>query len=207
MTSIDVCNLALAYLGNTRMIQSFSDRSTESDLCRQFYDMVRRGILKSYPWNFAVVITTLEKAIDLVDSVEKNATDYHYEYVYELPIDSLRVLGVLLDGDEDSITNKFAIRTQINDGTPIKRIVTDLEDAQAQYISDIQDVELMPDEFIDALALGLAARLAMPLSSSGAMSQAIGQQYQGALANAKNLCALEGREKPATLDRYSNSRT
>ena len=54
MNSIDVCNLALAYIGNTQSIASMAEQTKGAILCGRFYNLTREQLLKAFPWNFAV---------------------------------------------------------------------------------------------------------------------------------------------------------
>ena len=193
MNSIEICNLALAYIGNTRSIASMAEQSKEAILCSRFYNMTRETMLKSYPWNFAV------KSLALTFTTE---TEDKFGFVYEYPEDCLRVLQVGSDDDPAD----FAIRAIDDDGTITRRIVCDLESAKAFYIADSQDTDAMPAEFVDALALALAVRLAGPMASDGRIVQSVQQQYQYAMMLAKQICAMEQKRPPITEQKYNNAR-
>ena len=195
MNSIEVMNLALASLGNTRTISSVGDQSTEATLCGRFYDMVRQSLLKLYPWGFATVMTDLTVTTETHDK---------YEYVYEYPEDCLRVLSVYVPGDTTSAD--YVVYSVDGDVQKVRRIATDVEDARISYVYDVQDCDTMPAEFVDALALSLASRLALPLASDGRMAQAIGQQATIAIDTAKRMCALEQKTELVTTNKYSQAR-
>lgn len=197
MINTDICNLALSYLGNTREIATMSEKTTEAILCNRFYDITRQSLLKMFPWNFAVK----QAALVLVE----DETDNTYTYVYEKPSDCLRVLKVMSTKDCWMETNNYNV-VYGNPGVIIQRIVCDLSDAMVSYIVDVQDTEAMPAEFIDAFALMLATRIAMPLSSSGALTQAVQQQAQIALDTAKRMCAVERNQPLVKVNRYLDAR-
>lgn len=190
MNSIDICNLALAYIGNTRSIASMAEQSKEAILCSRFYNLTREQLLKSFPWSFAV------KTVDLTVTTE---TDEKYGYVYEYPEDCLRVLRVGEDADH-------VMRTLDNDGTLIRRIACDVENASARYICDAQDADGYSAEFADLLALALAFRLAGPMVADARMTQSVQQQYQYALAVAKQLNAVEQKQPMVKENKYSDAR-
>lgn len=195
MNSIDISNLALASLGNTRAITSMAEQSTEAILCGRFYDVVRQSLLKLYPWGFAILIDDLTVTTDTHDV---------YDYVYEYPENCLRILSVNAVGDTSSADySVYAVQGDIG---MIRRIATDIEDARITYIYDVQDCDTMPAEFVDALSLLLASRLALPLASDGRMAQAISQQAAIAIDTAKRMCALEQKEPPKTENKYMNAR-
>jgi hypothetical protein len=205
MTSIDVCNLALSYLGNTREISSMAEQSTEAILCNRFYNISRESLLKMYPWNFAVKDAALTRASSIVDGETVYETNNSFQYVYGYPDDCLRVLKVMSANDGNEIVNDYNI-CYASVSLDMKRIACDISEAQAQYIVDIQDVTAMPSEFIDALSLMLATRLALPLTSSGQMAQAIQQQSSIAVDTAKRMCALERNQPLIKTNRYLDAR-
>lgn len=197
MTSIDICNLALSYLGNTRSIASMSEQSTEAILCNRFYNIARESLLKIFPWNFAV-------KQDSLTAVDETTNGFAYVYVY--PEDCLRVLKVMSANEgNNTIVNDYNV-CYAHDSVDVKRVVCDISEAQASYIVDIQDVAAMPSEFIDAVALVLASRVAFPLTSSATMAQAVNQQASMAIDTAKRMCALERNQPIIKTNRYLDAR-
>lgn len=53
MTDVEICNLALAHLGEAP-ISSLSDDTTAGRACNQLYLITRDAVLRSHRWNFAV---------------------------------------------------------------------------------------------------------------------------------------------------------
>ena len=54
MNSTDICNMALAYIGQGR-IASIEEESEEAIQCSMFYDHLRRKLLSEHRWGFAEV--------------------------------------------------------------------------------------------------------------------------------------------------------
>lgn len=52
MNSTDICNMALAYIGQGR-IASIEEESEEAIQCGIFYDHLRRKLLSEHRWGFA----------------------------------------------------------------------------------------------------------------------------------------------------------
>ena len=52
MNSTDICNMALAYIGQGR-IASLEEKGEEAVQCKLFYNHLRRKLLSEYRWNFA----------------------------------------------------------------------------------------------------------------------------------------------------------
>jgi hypothetical protein len=53
LTDVDVCNLALAHLGDTRISSISSPANLEERVCAQWYDIARKSTLREHPWNWA----------------------------------------------------------------------------------------------------------------------------------------------------------
>lgn len=196
MNQIDICNMALAYIGNTRTISSLAEQTKESILCSRFYNVTRQELLQDFPWNFAT------KTVDLTVTTD---TDDRFEYVYEYPEDCLRVVRVGQEDDGEEL-NDYSIRTIDDNGDITKRIACDLEDARCQYIFDVQDMDNVPPVFFRALALSLATELSMPMSAAPQITQSVYQQARLAIDKAKRMCALESRIPLKKENRYSSAR-
>lgn len=78
-SSVDICNLALAYLGQ-EPIMTLDDESKASRLCKQFYDSCRHSMLRLAPWSFALKRTVLAQEADTG--------------LFRIPVDCLRVVEV-----------------------------------------------------------------------------------------------------------------
>ena len=86
--AVDICNSALIKLGAGR-ITSLSDDSKAGKLCNEQYDKIRKQLLRSHPWNFAIRRKALTKTA--------NTPAYKYSSEFLLPTDCLRVLETNLD--------------------------------------------------------------------------------------------------------------
>ena len=197
MTSIDICNLALSYLGNTRQITSTIEKSTEAKLCNRFYDITRQTLLELYPWSFAVKEAFL--------TIVANETHNTYTYVYESPDDCIRILKIMAENDGDMIINNF-IPCNGSDGVDLKRIACDVPNAKVSYIADIQDIAIMPKSFTKAFAYALADEMVVPLSANAQLAQVIQQKSSLALDTAKKMCALEQKQPLVKINKYMDAR-
>ena len=61
MNSTDICNMALAYIGQGR-IASIEEESEEAIQCSMFYDHLRRKLLSEHRWGFAENALSSEKS-------------------------------------------------------------------------------------------------------------------------------------------------
>ncbi|MEY8773816.1 hypothetical protein AB9K30_02345 [Klebsiella pneumoniae] len=51
---INICNIALARIGNSRTINSLTEKTKEAYTCNLFYESMRDAVLADNDWNFAM---------------------------------------------------------------------------------------------------------------------------------------------------------
>lgn len=108
-SELEIVNAALIRAGATPLA-SFTDPADMGRNCRALYDSLRRAKVEDYPWRFAL------RQADLAQ-LSNNGSAYalEYDYVYSLPNDYLRALGVYdraqyeIFGDE-LYTNASSVR-------------------------------------------------------------------------------------------------
>lgn len=172
---VEICNLALAYLGDDATIASIDppEGSAQAEHCQRFYEIARNSLLEMQDWNFA---TRRISGALLTYEFEQ------WEYAYQYPSDAQRIIAVLDPNatsdyavpnnkyqDPDFNNNfyafrdtaqQFAIESQ-TDGTRI--ILTNQEDALIRYQALVTDPTKFSANFTEALAWSLASKLAGPL--------------------------------------------
>jgi hypothetical protein len=169
MTDIQICNLALARLGDSR-ITALTDATAQAQYCSLFYTQTVEELQAEYDWQFC------RKQIDLGNSTTAPFSGYNVEY--SLPSDFLRVLrfgGV--DASEnfgvwEIVANK--ITTNISSQNQIVAVL--------DYIAAVTDPAKFPALFVELLTIKLAGLLAMPLTGSkdlfGQMAEIFGATMQ-----------------------------
>ena len=153
-SEIDICNLALAHLGDTATIASISppEGSAQAEPCARFYPVARDTLLESHNWKFATRRATLA----LLD-----ADAFNWTYAYAEPAGALRVVSIL-PGTAMSTDEGEQFETMGDDeGNAL--VLTDLEDATALYTVRVTDTTKFSPLFVDALSRLLAAYLAGPV--------------------------------------------
>ncbi len=201
MTDVQICNIALARLGSTLRIASLTDGTVQADQCSLVYETLRDQILADFPWTFATRYGAL--------TVKSTEIHPFYAYVYEMPADALRVLRVFAPDAAKTTREPFAVFNYYDAGPPIidaKRIATDIEDAQAEFIIRITDPTIFTPGFIDALAWRLAAALAFPLKVNAKDIPLLEAEYQRALGRAQTSDANHGVTEAAKSTRYQDAR-
>lgn len=181
---VEICNTALAHLGNDNQISSISppDGSTEAGYCARFFPMARREMIEMSRWAFATKRVTLAQ-------ITNNDTSGRWEFAYATP-------GDLLLGDR--IPTRGSLRTILfeleNEPFGILRdplidepnaqyyregntIYTNEPNATLIYRTDVVDTTKYPAVFTSALGYLLASYLAGPLIRGAEGAQAA-QRYR-----------------------------
>ena len=200
MNEVDICNLALNFLGKG-IIKSLSENTELARTCKLHYDRYRRILLKDYSWEFAERTMKLEPVEDFGDNVKG------WDYVYRYPDDCLQVLKIY-DGDDhrkDDKREKFFVQT-VDYRLGTKVICCNLENAYMDYVSNEEDCNYFSEEFVEALAHYLAYGMAQALTGSEAKAQTELQYMQNALYQAKLRTAREREHEPSVPHKYFDGR-
>nr|DAM13941.1 MAG TPA: tail tubular protein [Caudoviricetes sp.] len=200
MNEVDICNLALNFLGKG-IIKSLSENTELARTCKLHYDRYRRILLKDYSWEFAERTMKLETVEDFGDNVKG------WDYVYRYPDDCLQVLKIY-DGDDrrkDDKREKFFVQT-VDYRLGTKVICCNLENAYMDYVSNEEDCNYFSEEFVEALAHYLAYGMAQALTGSEAKAQTELQYMQNALYQAKLRTAREREHEPSVPHKYFDGR-
>ena len=159
-TEVDICNIALSYLGDRATVSSIDppEGSAQADHCARFYPIARNQILAEHSWAFATRRAKLAK-VSVAPLKTKNA--------FALPSDCVRVVSVHdTAAPDDRYVENFTIESQ--NGFTV--ITCDSDEIFIKYISLNTSAAVFPPMFVDALAHLLASKLAGPLipGTSGA---------------------------------------
>lgn len=186
---IDICNMALGYVGSqtisTLVIDSITDPSSKKSikLCNLYFDIALEEILTRYRWHFA-----LKRATPSLDSA---TPDFEWQYQFHKPIDCLRVIRLTHRDQEFKVEGDL--------------ILANSNSIQIQYIKKIVNFGEMDSYCVDAVAHSLAMKVAVALR--GTEGAALVQTLDGLLetrviAQAKKAHALE--ENTADFQKIQN---
>lgn len=153
LSVIDICNLALAKLGEAPLLLLDPNGCPASRLCYLHYHPTRREVLVVNRWDFATTVATLH-------GNPPDATGYH-NLVHTLPTDCLRVLEVNSPG--------WTLRG--------RSIFCPAATVRLRYIADVEDTTLFDPLFAEALATRLACKLCVPLTGSTTARQLLTEEY------------------------------
>lgn len=176
---VDICNLALAHLGDNATIASIDppEGSAQAEHCQRFYPIARDTLLEMHSWSFS---TKRAYAAQVTNSWPM------WLYAYAMPSDASEIIAVLPPEAKDDysthftpqtypdfytnysptvaagqyVPQKFAIETA-SDGSEI--ILTNQEQAVFRYHARITDPTKFSPLFTMTLSWHLASMLAGPV--------------------------------------------
>lgn len=182
-SKVEIVNLALSSLGAKSTITDLdSDASVESRQASLHYEQALKKALTASYWSFA---TTWGTSALLSASPPKDWT-----YMYALPANCLRVLGVVNAAGRVKKPKPFQ-RASYN-GQIV--LLTDTESPVWRYVFFNEDATTYSPEFVDVVAAALAARLAMPLTRKRELAKEAAAAYKTAVAIASAADANENNQ-------------
>lgn len=150
-TALDICNLALAKLGEAPINAITPFGKPAQRLCYKLYHPTRREVLCANRWKFATHTKNL-----------KFETEFNGEYGYSLPLDCLRVW--------EPSPSDCSIRG--------RALFCSEPEITLVYTADDEAVEQFDPAFIDAFATALAAKICMPLTFSVLAAGKLDNEYK-----------------------------
>ena len=148
MTDVQICNLALARLGDAR-ITTLAEATAQAQYCTLFYTQTVAELQAEFDWQFC------RKQVNLTTATTPLGG---YAFQYALPADYIRSFR-LANIDESENFGQWEILgayLQTNFASPVT----------LDYIANITDTSKYPAIFTELLAVKLAGVLAMPLTGS-----------------------------------------
>ena len=153
VTAIEIANLALGQLG-AGPITSFTDKTVEARLARQYYPLVRDTVLEDHNWTFAI-----KRVGPLTPLSDKPA--FQFEYAFPLPSDCLRVVLATWD-KKQNYTRPQNLIFQVENNA----IMTNMQPVYVKYIYRVASTLSFSPAFVDALTTRLAAEMALALTNN-----------------------------------------
>lgn len=142
-------------------------------MARDFYDEARRDLLSMHTWNFAIKRSQL--------TASSTSPTYGWDYAFPLPGDFIRLIAANPVDDDDSLID-YRLEFQSSDD---RVIVTNSSTMYIRYVFDLQDVNIMPPEFRDLLALRLTRDFALALQKTVSNAEYGDLAFRRKLARAK----------------------
>ncbi len=183
-TEVDIYNLAIAQLGEQSSIGDRDEASREAELCRLFYDSVRRKVLSAAPWSFA----KKSRRLTLISSAEDTWDDAQPEpewfYAYQRPVDMVY----------PRFTSQYG-RFILGNVGDAPAIMSNDSGVIFTYTFDAKNVALWDPWFTDAVYFALAAHIARPLTGK--------RDLTSDLLNLANQHIMLAREAEGNADNQS----
>lgn len=171
VSKVSICNRALAKIGDEISILSLDDASKQARYCKMLFPETRDMVLRSYPWRFAL------KRYALAPMAEKPL--FGFSNQFSLPLDCLRVWKT-----EHDISYQIEGRS----------VLADVDMFCFVGIRKIEDPSYFDPMFVEAFALKLASELALPLTASVSLKEALLKEYQNFVQQAKTASSMEGQQ-------------
>lgn len=170
MTDVEICNLALASIGEATQITSLSDGSTRANQCLLELQAAVDDLLSETDWQWCT------KRVEIAAS--GTTPDFGFSYQYNLPNDFVRLVKFF------SNIHTFKIE---RDSSSNLVLLTDASGPLAMVYVYRANVSQMHPKMHQALRFLLASRLANSIAGNDNLSQIMEGKYRRALARAKGV--------------------
>lgn len=171
-SDVQICSNALLLLGD-ETIASFEEETKRATLCANLWPTVRDAVLRSHPWNCAMVRVAL--------APDSDTPAFDWAYQFSLPGDCLRVWTV---GREDD----YPIEWQV-EGT---KLMCDDAVAYVRYIKRLDDAAYYDSLLIAGMTSAMAKALAYPVTKSMSTVEAMAKLHEMDMRRARTVDGQEG---------------
>jgi len=195
-SEVEVANSALILLGAGR-INALTEDSKEARIMKEELPKMRDEVMRSHPWNFA---------IDTIQLAEiSTVPETSFSKQYQIPSKVLRVLRVHDGTVEDT---HYHLNTVANFPWQRKkdRIHTDLGPAFADVIERVTAVASWDANFVEVVAMRLAAQTAYAITQSNTVTKQMFESYGIFLRLARSYDGQEGSTQQITASEFFNVR-
>ena len=174
VTKFTIATQALLKVGGTP-ITTFDGTDRQSVVVSNMYEDTKKSLLYYTFWNFATEKTQLAK-------LSESIADASYDYVYQLPGDTVRVKGIFdISGNNSS---DFSVEKS--------RIFSNMNPMYVEYIQE-KDESDFPPFFVEVLIAKLAFEICEAVTGVGTLQDRLAKDYERKLQVAKT---VDGQENP-----------
>lgn len=185
ISKVKIGNMALSKLGITNQIEDFGEDTAEADQVELWYDYSRLQTLEGYNWSFA------RKRRTLATASEDPPDDWAYRYAYPSDCVKLRLIWNPTGRTNDLVPFDTELNT-----AGVKTILTDMEEAQAIYTKDVENVALFSPHFVEVLNTALAYHMAFALTGKYKVQEGLYNDFNRLINLAPALDSYERVEDP-----------
>lgn len=154
MKRVEICNLAIGWLGGVSIMSFEYDESVEAELCRLNYDSVRDWTLEQRDWTFAASRAIIGPLADI--------PAFEYSAAFQLPSDLLVVRQV--SDDPTTMRRIDYVKEQ-------RTILANIDTLYLKYTLAVTNENMFSPSFIYAMAHKLAAVMAIPLTQNNTVKK------------------------------------
>ncbi len=195
-SKINICNLALAYLGQFP-IASLEQENEPARCLKLFYEPVRDEVLRTHNWAFAAT----QEPLVAVPRPPQGATRGVYYYKY--PAQALFIRRVFTLQDP---ARALPFEERFLPKPHLRVLLTPAAKAQVCYTRRVTEETQFDPAFAKCLALALAADTALAITGDTALSARLQQQYNAYLEEARRSNMSENCLINTTQDAFSEVR-
>jgi hypothetical protein len=154
----ELINKALTLIG-ANPVTSIDDDTNNARMINRVYDIALRSILSECKWNFATKRKLLVTVTDTLDWYDTGET-----YVYQKPVDSVRIFGT---NDADA---KWREEGDF--------IISDTAALGVRYVQYVDNPDKYPSSFIDAFSDRLCADISFMVTNALSTAQTFQEKYE-----------------------------
>lgn len=186
-TDVDICNLALAHLGDDATVATIDppEGSSQATHCARFYPVSRATLQDMTNWGFC----TTRAALALLSATPLSG----WTYAYAVPSNAVNILAIFVGGAVDDFDPQPYDTEELVDGTSV--IYTNAVNAVCRYTRHVVDPSKFPPLFVEALAWLLASQLAGPVLKGDAGRAATKECYQMFMARYREAAASDAANR------------
>jgi len=197
---VEVCNIALSYLGVRERIVSLDPpaKSQEQQILSLFYERVYRRTLGQYPWKFA----TKRKLLTLIED------DPNSEWSYRYAVPSDLECAQYIEGSARNLPTELLIKWQMegSESGEARTLMTDQEDPVLVYTTRDANPVIWPEYFTNLLAWNLAATVAMSITAKPDVANMAANAARIALLDSRTSALNEGQKDDALESEFVRAR-
>lgn len=198
VSGTDIVNVALGRIHVDRVSSYTSDTSETAVKVRDHYDHVRRDVLASHNWNFA-----LKRAVLAPLSASPVSGK---EFGFELPGDFIRLVSVHSDDRDYSRSPRYRLEIMDVSGSEKKVILSDHNPLYIRYVYDLENANVMSAGFRDCFAWALARDLSAAIPGKVTLFDALDRKYEKRLRRVSASDAIQDFPEDRPQGTWADSR-
>lgn len=159
---IDICNQALAHLGDRRITRLDEDAQVTDALvrfCSEYYEQAKQEVLAAHRWTFAKKPAKLSR--------ESGATVFNFTYSHQLPTDLIRLLNVYEGEIPSGGTEPTVFKRKVDKFKVIgDKLWSNTKELGILYIANVNNPDDWTPHFRACVARLMASYLAGPVADN-----------------------------------------